>query len=373
MRLFMIHAGLVLIVSAWIAVSSDVSWENSLFFVGASVVYGLYFSLLFWRKRTLILMTVQLLWALLYGTMMPAEFLPFLLGFLFMAAAIFDPIRPVFTAGCGTIATLAPLWLANPLGWEHTIALTLLVLIAALTISMYTIEARNKDRLASQVLKAERETRQLRRNIDVQEQAVREEERLRIARDIHDSVGHHLTALLMQAGVLRRSVDGKARQHTDIIEKTASEALEQTREAVRQIRDREDPVGVHAVIHLLRRLERESQMRIQWKAEEGFLSAAFTNEQHAAIYRFVQEGMTNAMKYSQSRHVNLHVHIRGGRQAVLTLESGLAKNTAPSSGGSGLAGLRERFEALGGTFRSTQNGEKFTIEGTFPLERVNVQ
>ncbi|CAM3873736.1 sensor histidine kinase [Alkalicoccus chagannorensis] len=371
MRLFFMQGSLLLVVSAVIAVSTEVPFDQPLFFVGGSVFYGLYASLMLWRQRTIPLVAAQLVWAVLYGTMMSDGALPLLMGLPLITSALLDMQRPGVTAAAGAAVVLVPVYVHGTLAWEWQLVLTSMYAAFAGAVWLYMRERISTNAAAEQVVETEWENRRLRRSIDIQEQEVREEERLRIARDIHDSVGHQLTALLMQAGVLRRSVEGEAQQHAEMIEQTAGEALEQTRDAVRQMRQKEIPAGVHAVIHLLRKLERESQMVIQWKAEDGFLSAAFTNDQHTAIYRFVQEGMTNAMKYGRTREVMLHVQIRGGRQAVLKMENRTSQEMMGPVG-SGLTGLQERFDALGGACTWEHHGDRFTMEGVFPLERSEI-
>ncbi|NJP37957.1 histidine kinase [Alkalicoccus luteus] len=371
MRFFLLHAGLLAAVSAVIAVFVPLPFDRPVFYVLGSVFFGFYFSLLLWPVRTIPVVLAQLTWALLVIWLLPAgDPLLLLMAVPLITAAMLDDVYPVLTAAAGAASVLIPVFFAGVFVWE--LQLLFLVFTAAITaLTMMYVRDRSKAHAAEQTaVELERENRRLRRSVELQEQEVREEERIRIARDIHDSVGHQLTALLMQAGVLKRSLAGEEQLQLDAerIEATAGEALEQTREAVRHMRSEELPAGVHAVLHLLRKLERESQMTVQWKAEDGFLSAPFTNDQRIAVYRFVQEGMTNAMKHGRTRSVSLHVQIRGGRQAVLTLQNRTTPETDRPAG-SGLRGLSERFDALGGRLVWEHGGDVFTMEAVFPLER----
>src|SRR5690606_3792719 len=116
------------------------------------------------------------------------------------------------------------------------------------------------------------EYRKMKRRLLTDEQAARQEERTQIARDIHDSVGHKLTALLMQLEMFRLQAEGNAAEQLEELKSLAKESLEETRSAVKTLKH-DEPGGVTAIISLIRKLEAENFLRIQFAVKHGALSA----------------------------------------------------------------------------------------------------
>ena len=104
-----------------------------------------------------------------------------------------------------------------------------------------------------------------------QENVVRLEERTRIAREIHDSVGHKLTALLMQLEI--ESLTSNVNNY-DNLKELARESLEETRHAVKELRN-DEVFGLQSVLHLIRKLESESHLLVRFTTEKGVLSTPY--------------------------------------------------------------------------------------------------
>ncbi|QKS70344.1 hypothetical protein FLK61_26685 [Paenalkalicoccus suaedae] len=367
---FLIVTTVLLITCIILALLADLHTPTIGFYITTSLFFTAFFTTMLWRDTHYPILLTYVLWLGLQLLYLPASE-PILLLIIvpFLLIISLAQAHHLLLTIAAILTTLLPIYLPPQFSVEETIGYTLLVMAIGGFALVYGLETTKVEKLEQDLVEIDRENRRLRRNVASQETAVREEERLRIARDIHDSVGHQLTALLMQAGILKRSMDQEDKRKLVVqIEQTAGDALEQTREAVRQIRSEELPGGIHAVIHLLRKLERESQMTVQWRAEDGFLSVPFTNDQQIAIYRFAQEGMTNAMKHGRTRQVELHVFVRGGRQAVLRMKNSCSEETNRPAG-NGLIGMQERFEQLQGSFKWDHQGDVFEIEAVFPIER----
>lgn len=146
------------------------------------------------------------------------------------------------------------------------------------------------------------EYRNMKRRLITDEQHARQEERAQVGRDIHDSVGHKLTALLMQLEMHRMQADGETAEVLKGLKALAKESLEETRNAVKSMKQQETS-GLPAIIGLLRRLESESFMRVTLTARHGALTVPLNNIQSIPVYRAVQEAMTNAMKHGSTREV----------------------------------------------------------------------
>lgn len=209
------------------------------------------------------------------------------------------------------------------------------------------------------------EYRILKRLQFVTEQHSKAEERTRIARDIHDSVGHNLTALLMQIEML--SIQNGKEGYSDL-KRLAQESLEETREAVRTLKDGELS-GVQSVLQLVRKLESESYIQIQLTTRQGVLSSTFTNEQNVALYRSIQEGVTNAMRHAHVREIQVLLgKTAQGHLSLIMINN--VKDPVPVKPGFGLTNMRERIEALGGRLEIQQTDRAFTLNISFPIKEA---
>ena len=207
------------------------------------------------------------------------------------------------------------------------------------------------------------EYRRLKRMNLENEQVARLEERTRIARDIHDSVGHKLTALLMQLEML--SIQKKSTEYVDL-KQLAMESLEETRQAVKTLQH-EEVVGVASVLQLIRKLESENHLLVRFTTKQGILLTKLTNEQSVVLYRSIQEALTNTMKHGSSREVEVTL----GRSAIGDVEwmiSNQIDGPFPFEPGFGLTAMKERVEEQGGRLRVYQTDQKFIIEGSMPVK-----
>jgi two-component system, NarL family, sensor histidine kinase FusK len=151
----------------------------------------------------------------------------------------------------------------------------------------------------------------MKRQLLVEEQQARQDERMLIGHEIHDSVGHKLTALLFQFEAFRLTAAEKDKETVEKLKELAEQSLEETRQAVRSFKQREGS-GLQGVIRLIRKLEMESFMKIQFSVKHGAFAAPLTGEQSFAIYRAVQEALTNIMKHSSTREAQVIFESPGG-------------------------------------------------------------
>ena len=209
------------------------------------------------------------------------------------------------------------------------------------------------------------EYRKMKRRLLTDEQAARQEERTQIARDIHDSVGHKLTALLMQLEVFRLQAEGEAAGQLQELKSLAKESLEETRSAVKTLKH-EEAGGVTAIIGLIRKLEAESFMRVQFSVKHGALSAQLGNEYMVIVYRAVQEALTNIMRHSQAREAEIIFEAPGGSIFRFTVNNKITE-TNTFREGFGLSSMRERIEQAGGEFKAGPEDGLFVVKGSLPL------
>ena len=126
----------------------------------------------------------------------------------------------------------------------------------------------------------------MRMNLAVENNA-RLQERNNIARDIHDSVGHRLTAIIMKLEIL--SIQN-SNSNYDELKSMAKESLEEIRKSVKTMQTEENE-GIAAVVHLIRKLESESHIFVQFTMKQGILSVPLTNEKSVVLYRVIEEGI----------------------------------------------------------------------------------
>jgi len=211
------------------------------------------------------------------------------------------------------------------------------------------------------------EYRKMKRRIVSDEQLVRQEERAQVGRDIHDSVGHKLTALLMQLEVFRMHSDAESASRIQALKELAKESLEETRNAVKALKHQEDG-GLSAILSLIRKLEAESFFRVNFTVKHGALLAPLSNNQSTAVYRAVQEALTNIIRHSNTREAEVGFEAPGG--SVFQFEiSNAMKEGKPFREGFGLRSMRERVESAGGRLEILTYDNRFIVRGTLSMIR----
>ena len=170
----------------------------------------------------------------------------------------------------------------------------------------------------------------------------RTEERLRISRDLHDTLGHHLTALSLQLDVASRVSDGKAAGHIRQAHAIARLLLSDVRAVVSTLRGTER-IDLAQAIRSLAEASSSPAIHLDIPAVLHEPDAARAE----AILRAVQEIVTNATRHAQAGNLWIRIDARPDGVHLHARDDGRgARETAP---GHGLTGMRERFAALGGS------------------------
>ncbi len=211
------------------------------------------------------------------------------------------------------------------------------------------------------------EYRGLKRKAVSDEKLARQQERTLIGREIHDSVGHKLTNLLMQLEVARMEADETEKERIGLLKGLAQDSLEETRRAVKAWNE-EEIGGIPAMIRLIRKLEAESYIRIQFSVKNRAFSARLAPEQAAAVYRAVQESLTNVMRHGPKREASILFESAGER--IFRFE---VTNPIPSGyrfeEGYGLTAMKERVHQAGGSLEIVAYNRLFIVRGAFPLQK----
>jgi len=198
-----------------------------------------------------------------------------------------------------------------------------------------------------------------------------DEERLRVAQEVHDIVGHGLAAIKMQADVALHVLAKKPEQAQtalDAISRTSSQALDELRATLAAVRDTGDDVGrspAPSVARLdeLRGRMSEAGLQVQLRVEGE------PRELPAVVdltgYRIVQESLTNVLRHSAATEVT--VLIRYEQSALVVSVSNPVIGAPRHTGdGSGIPGMRHRALDLGGTFSAGPAGGRFEVNASIP-------
>ncbi|WP_159462081.1 sensor histidine kinase [Salirhabdus sp. Marseille-P4669] len=238
--------------------------------------------------------------------------------------------------------------------------LALFLAFPLLLLNIYYIDEEERKETYEKLLS---EYRILKRQTHEAERAARLEERTKIARDIHDSVGHKLTALLMRLQML--SMQEKRQEYEDL-KQLASTSLEETRQAVKQLQV-EEHEGLSSVLQLIRKLEAESHIHLDFTLRKGVLLAPLSNEQNVALYRVLQESLTNAMRHAHSREVKVVLALDAVGNLTFTVKNKLHLK-GKFQWGFGLTNMKKRLVELNGELTVYQNDSEFVVSGILPME-----
>lgn len=209
------------------------------------------------------------------------------------------------------------------------------------------------------------EYRKIRRQLVSEEEITRQEERMLIGHEIHDSVGHKLTALLMQIEAFRLKTSEKDMEKVQSLKELASASLEETRNAVKSLKTGETG-GLPGILRLIRKLEMESFIRIHFSVKHGAFTALLTGEQSFVIYRSVQEALTNIMKHSNAREADIMFEAPGGIIFRFEISNPITNNRRYQEG-FGISSMRERLEKFGGNLEVYKTEEQFIVRGSLKI------
>lgn len=265
-------------------------------------------------------------------------------------------------AGCTLIAFLLLTWIKL-----ETLLLPTIIITVLIGVVLYQLGVSREEKQQKQLLYDELrgEYRSLKRMSLEADKAARNEERTRIARDIHDSVGHKLTALLLNIQVLKMSQELENVQ-LDQLKRLAEESLAETRHAVKEL-DKSTLQGVASIVHLIKKLESESHMNVSFTVKQRVLSLTLSNTQSVALYRAIQEGFTNAMRHGSSRELAITLMLSPVGDLSFQIKNSIAPDAPPFQEGFGLKALKQRIESIRGQVSYLQTPEHFSIEGIIKL------
>ncbi|MFF8395510.1 sensor histidine kinase [Streptomyces sp. NPDC016172] len=194
-------------------------------------------------------------------------------------------------------------------------------------------------------------------------------ERTRIARELHDSIGHALTVAVVQAGAARAAGDPIFTDRAlGAIEETGRAALEDLERVLGVLRESGKPVsGRPTLADADRLLESARASGAKVDAEVTGPVEGVSGPVSREGYRILQESLTNVLRHAGAVPVRVRVHVADDI-LVLAIRSPLPAGTPPGPGrGSGLRGIRERAALLGGRARTGPDAGDWQVHAELPL------
>jgi signal transduction histidine kinase len=224
-----------------------------------------------------------------------------------------------------------------------------------------------RDRLENEVERRTREITQIATHL----QTAREDERSRLARELHDELGGLLTAAKLDLARLRSRL---ASNSPDIGErmghlvKTLDEGIALKRRIIEDLRPSSlSNLGLKAALEILcAEFGERSELDVQAHIDELPLG----DPKRLTVYRLVQEALTNVAKYASAQHVRVTVRARDGQAEIAVVDDGVGFDPAHASADAhGLAGMRFRVRSAQGELRiRARRGQGTTIVARLPLD-----
>lgn len=270
----------------------------------------------------------------------PQSWTPVLLVFTTATAAhVLSTRGTVAVAVVNSLFLLVVLTVAGVPAWEATFGALMYAGLQALTVWAVWMQLREtaaRQRLA--VVNTE-----LRAATALLAESSRSTERLRIARDLHDLLGHQLTALALELEVASHKASPPADDHVHRARALAKDLLGDVRAAVDELRDR--PADLHdALREVVADLPRP---QVHLDVDVGLV---VDSDRVATLVRCVQEVVTNTVRHAEADHLWIAVH-RGDTGEIVLSARDDGIGTPALELGNGLTGMRERVEEFGGTVR----------------------
>jgi two-component system, NarL family, sensor histidine kinase DesK len=293
----------------------------------------------------------RIVWVIIAITLLGVACLPFNpgAGAFFIYAAAFAgridrPRWPVVAIAAIELVAIAELWLVHASIYNSLWPIVFTGLVGSVNLHYEGMHRAN---------------RRLRLAQDEIERLAKVAERERIARDLHDLLGHTLSLIILKSELASKLVDrdvSRARDEIRDVERISREALAEVRQAVGGYRTRGLANEVEAAKEMLRAASVECTADVQ--------PVAMPASHEAILSLALREAVTNVVRHAHARHCAIRFAAGDAEMRLTIADDG--RGSPAGEEGFGLRGMRERIAAFGGTLaREMANGTKLTV--TLPL------
>ncbi len=243
-------------------------------------------------------------------------------------------------------------------GWSQAMMLTGVFMSFSAFVFLLSLFAREQFQ-ARELLRATNAQLQATRGLLAD--SSRSAERLRIARDLHDVMGHHLTALSLNLEVAVHQQGEAARDHVHKAQQIARSLLADVRRVVSDLREEDQLDLGEALPHLVDGI---TGLKVHLKLPPSLQvpDAALAQD----VLRLVQEAVTNCIRHARARNLWLQIHLLERGLHIHVQDDGRGRERLQP--GNGLTGMQERVEHMGGWMKvETAAGKGFKLEFFVPL------
>lgn len=194
------------------------------------------------------------------------------------------------------------------------------------------------------------------------------EERTKIARDLHDTLGHDLTGLIMQMEITSRLFNNnqlvEGMDNLEKAKKSARASLSKVREILSTLKDEERTEWTHKSLYqLVEEFQKKTNIEIECIIS-GYSS--LNPDMGVSLYRIVQEALTNSARHSKSEKILIQFIYKENEIAFNIVDNGNGNGVIIK--GNGLKGMEERVALMGGEI-TFENNKGFRIKGFLPYKR----
>ena len=208
-----------------------------------------------------------------------------------------------------------------------------------------------------------------------QQEKVRETERQRIGRDIHDDLGQNLLALKIDLSLLHVSTTGAhplITQRVDCMMGNLDLTIHSLRAVINDLRPLALEHGLGcAIARQLDDFSRQHGVRHSLRAEPGVFDYPADHERDAMVFRILQESLSNVARHAHATDVTVSLQRCGGVLTMTIQDNGVGMAPTARGHGNGLPGIRDRAAAIGGRFAiESQPGAGTVLRLSFPVPQV---
>ena len=287
-----------------------------------------------------------------------------------------SPHPKFWNAIVSLLAVITFVWPTTQIfGWEVAADTVFSLIPAILFVNVFTRMAQrersareNMERLATALNEANQKLRLYAAQV---EELATTKERNRLARDIHDSLGHYLTVINVQLGAAQAVIDKDREKGLGALQKAqqlTQDGLHEVRRSVKALR--ESPLDNRSLTDVIGELIegcREAGLAAAWQVTGNILP--LPHEVQMTLYRAVQEGLTNVRKHALASRVDVGLDY-GSEWINLTVADNGIGAAASTHNGFGLIGIQERVSLLGGHVRTETTPSKgFRLVVSLPVEK----
>nr|WP_222131607.1 sensor histidine kinase [Pseudonocardia sp. C8] len=282
---------------------------------------------------------------------------------LFFVVLVSQCVLLLPRAAVVVVILLVPLVHA-PMPWQQALREGMGLFAAVVFAALFTELVQREQRIRAELAQAHA---QLRDYAAQAERLATAQERNRLARDIHDGLGHALTVVQMQVKAARAVLAGDPGKADAVLAKAqqqSEDALAEVRRSVHALREPRATPPLPEALHAL--AEENSATGIPTTLTVTGTARPLPDEPREALYRAAQEGLTNVRKHARAGRADLLLDYTGDTVRVTVRDDGVGASDGAATG-FGLVGLRERAAHLGGRLQvGTAPGQGCTVTMEVP-------